>query len=67
MTVKSDNPNVKGIKHMAFAVSDAETLAPFLKEERIAVGGPTIGNDHTFRFIGLHPCLDGQRFAGGGQ
>lgn len=24
MTVKSDNPNVKGIKHMAFAVSDAE-------------------------------------------
>jgi methylmalonyl-CoA/ethylmalonyl-CoA epimerase len=24
MTVKSDNPNVKSIKHMAFAVSDAE-------------------------------------------
>ena len=24
MDVKSDNPNVKGIKHMAFAVSDAE-------------------------------------------
>ena len=24
MTVKSDNPNVKSVKHMAFAVSDAE-------------------------------------------
>lgn len=24
MTVKSDNPNVKGIKHMAFAVKDAQ-------------------------------------------
>ncbi|MEO1225908.1 MAG: hypothetical protein AAFX92_16945 [Pseudomonadota bacterium] len=24
MTVKSDNPNTKGIKHMAFAARDAE-------------------------------------------
>ena len=24
MNVKSDNPNIKSIKHMAFAVSDAE-------------------------------------------
>ncbi len=26
MDKKSDNPNVKGIKHMAFAVSDAENF-----------------------------------------
>jgi methylmalonyl-CoA/ethylmalonyl-CoA epimerase len=32
MTVKSDNPNVKSIKHMAFAVSDAEAaLAAYAK------------------------------------
>ena len=32
MTVKSDNPNVKSIKHMAFAVKDAEAaLAAYAK------------------------------------
>ncbi len=32
MSVKSDNPNVKGIKHMAFAVRDAEAaLAAYAK------------------------------------
>lgn len=32
MTVKSDNPNVKGIKHMAFAVRSAEeALAAYAK------------------------------------
>ena len=32
MTVKSDNPNVKSIKHMAFAVRDAEAaLAAYAK------------------------------------
>lgn len=32
MDVKSDNPNVKGIKHMAFAVQDAEAaLAAYAK------------------------------------
>lgn len=32
MDIKSDNPNVIGIKHMAFAVSDAETaLAAYAK------------------------------------
>lgn len=39
MTVKSDNPNVKGIKHMAFAVRDAEAaLAAYARYLHVPAG-----------------------------
>lgn len=58
MTVKSDNPNVKGIKHMAFAVRDAESaLAAYAKflhvpETTEIIHFPKSGNKVALFFLG---------------
>ncbi|MDT2033324.1 MAG: VOC family protein [Planktomarina sp.] len=58
MTIKSDNPNVKSIKHMAFAVSDAEAAmnayAKFLHvpTDTEIVHFPKSGNKVALFFLG---------------
>jgi methylmalonyl-CoA/ethylmalonyl-CoA epimerase len=58
MNVKSDNPNVKSIKHMAFAVSDAEAAlnayAKFLHvpADTEIINFPKSGNKVALFFLG---------------